>query len=70
MSWVHGKASTYTNHGCRCDACRAAHTEVCYRARMRRYSNPVPAGLHGTYNAYTNYGCRCDACRESRRVRG
>jgi hypothetical protein len=24
----HGKASTYTNHGCRCRACTAANTAV------------------------------------------
>lgn len=25
----HGKASTYTNWGCRCPACTAANTEAC-----------------------------------------
>jgi len=30
----HGRNSTYCNHGCRCDACRAANSE--YRRAWRR----------------------------------
>lgn len=32
---IHGKKSTYTNHGCRCDQCRAANTESKRRWRAR-----------------------------------
>lgn len=60
---VHGSASTYTNHRCRCVPCTAEwakkHKEWC-EARARR---GVPAHVHGTVNGYTNYRCRCGRCR-------
>jgi hypothetical protein len=31
---IHGKRSTYTNHGCHCTACRAENTA--YFRRLRR----------------------------------
>lgn len=34
---VHGRHSTYTNHGCRCDLCRAANA-----AYNRRYLEAKP----------------------------
>lgn len=68
MSWVHGTTSTYGNHGCRCDDCRAAHAMACFEARRRRAGRPVPEHVHGTDNGYTNYMCRCPDCREGHRV--
>jgi hypothetical protein len=32
----HGKPSTYTNWGCRCDRCTAANTEACAAAARTR----------------------------------
>lgn len=70
--------STYTNHGCRCDRCRAIATEAArgyaaknrdhlreYRrdARERRRGGPIPEGLAHAYYTYNEYGCRCDLCR-------
>lgn len=60
----HGNYSTYVNHKCRCDACRAAHSAW---QRQRRAQRIVEADsytlAHGTHNTYTNWGCRCDDCR-------
>lgn len=42
---VHGKASTYRHHGCRCDACRAANTA---HARQYRKANPARAARAST----------------------
>lgn len=60
----HGNASTYTNHKCRCDACRAAHAE--YRRAHPGWSmkGKTPP-KHGVASAYTNYGCRCELCRQA-----
>ena len=68
---THGTTSAYTNHGCRCGECRAAHAaqqreyyaanreRIAERRREAVASGSVP---HGTYSAYTS-GCRCDQCR-------
>lgn len=45
MKAVHGKASTYQHHGCRCDACRAANTAY---ARRYRKANPQRAARAST----------------------
>jgi len=57
---VHGKISTYTQHGCRCDECRKAHT---------MWKKLYDCGLiqkrerkHGTISKY-NAGCRCQICK-------
>lgn len=46
----HGTASTYTNHGCRCDLCRSAYSlyQADYKARRRvnggkRLTQPITA---------------------------
>jgi hypothetical protein len=65
----HGTSGGYYNHGCRCDNCRAAASEMARAARLRRMEN-TRLGLidvpHGSDNAYKNYGCRCDECRAAR----
>lgn len=33
---VHGRASSYNNHGCRCDECKAAWTAY-MRPRIKKY---------------------------------
>jgi hypothetical protein len=67
---VHGTASTYRSvfYGCRCKACRAAHTERKRqeRAVLRARQADAP---HGTSTAYSNWGCRCDACKAAYRIR-
>ena len=57
----HGTLGGYTNHRCRCDACRAANARHFREAKARR-SREIPAHVHGTPNGYGNYKCRCAAC--------
>ena len=71
----HGTHSRYSNHGCRCEECRAANTRynLAYRHRTGR-SLPMDEYLsqrradaearhnHGTETRY-QLGCRCDKCR-------
>lgn len=59
----HGTPGGYTNHGCRCDDCRAALRDYQRRRRKQRIESPTPDRVHGTVNGYGNYGCRCDRCR-------
>lgn len=61
----HGTHSEYTNHGCRCGACTAAHNATVKKERTDRTSKPTPAYVHGTINGYNNHGCRCGACRDA-----
>jgi hypothetical protein len=63
----HGSASTYGNHGCRCQPCRDAHAEVTRARRARRAELLARYGAtieHGA-SAYLNWGCRCDVCAAS-----
>jgi hypothetical protein len=59
----HGTERAYKT-GCRCDACRAANTEACYRRHMRMVNKGLSDGdpRHGTHGGYTNWGCRCPDC--------
>lgn len=72
----HGSASTYRNHGCRCELCKKAWAAFIAARRAIRFAAPLPVGRrHGEYTTYTNYGCRCALCRKamvavSRRRRG
>lgn len=59
----HGTSGGYTNHSCRCDACKKAWATMVKDMRLRRKSAPTPDHVHGTENGYGNYGCRCDDCR-------
>lgn len=60
--WVHGSYSTYSNHKCRCDECRAAWAAFCADQKAKRQAGETPSHVHGTENGYGNYGCRCEAC--------
>lgn len=60
----HG-ASGYSNWGCRCDVCTAAHSAKMRRARQVRIQKMLagdPAVPHGTASGYVSWGCRCDPC--------
>lgn len=64
----HGKPSSYTNLGCRCDECLAAASGARARwvaAMGDRHFDEVP---HGTPTGYRNWGCRCDRCTNARRI--
>ncbi|SEF34351.1 hypothetical protein SAMN05421837_107333 [Amycolatopsis pretoriensis] len=73
----HGNASTYVNHGCRCQWCTAANTERGREQRRVRFASrrivdgvlvaPVPQHRHGIANTYTNWGCRCAPCAGAHR---
>jgi hypothetical protein len=60
----HGLTSSYTNHGCRCEQCRAAWAEYCRNRRQER-SLPTDDPRHGKDSTYQNYGCRCRQCSEA-----
>ncbi len=73
----HGKASTYTNHGCRCDLCREAsrtyppHLAATVRYRRKLGQQPRKIGItyeHGTRYGYIRGGCRCPGCTEAMRL--
>jgi hypothetical protein len=68
---LHGVASTYANHVCRCDRCIAAH-----RVHMRQHLPSrhlvngrlvavVPPERHGHTSTYAYWGCRCEACTKA-----
>jgi len=61
-------ASTYVNHGCRCDVCRESHAAAVNRRRKERKAQTARLGLpsyvqHGV-SAYANWGCHCVVCRD------
>lgn len=62
---IHGKFSTYTRGGCRCDDCRDAARLYARDIRRRRRSGELPEGMHGTGDGYRNWSCRCDLCRKA-----
>jgi len=69
----HGRASTYTNWGCRCQPCTEAQTSTFEATRRERFKRRqlvngrlVATGnvQHGLATTYVNWGCRCpDCCR-------
>lgn len=59
---THGTVVSYQRRGCRCDECRAAHTERAQRARLSRQARNADAP-HGTASGYDNWKCRCATCR-------
>lgn len=58
----HGTTTAYVNDGCRCAACRAAHSRACTAAKRRRLAATIPDDRHGVYSTYSNHGCRCPKC--------
>ena len=64
----HGLYSSYQNHGCRCDLCRAANAEHKLRRRIER-SLPPDDPRHGKETTYLNYACRCDPCTAAKAER-
>lgn len=64
----HGTAGGYTNHRCRCQACRAANAKEHQEASRRRSERPIPDHVHGSMNGYRNYRCGCEKCLEAKRI--
>jgi alcohol dehydrogenase class IV len=57
--------STYTNHKCRCDECRAANADYMKRRRAERVSllaQGLVDPVHGKATTYANYRCHCGPC--------
>ncbi len=50
MNAIHGRRGTYTNHGCRCEECRAAHNHYwqAWRAgrRLRAFVDATECAEH------------------------
>lgn len=59
----HGKVGTYSNHRCRCAACRKANSDQQRRLKAR-YAAEGGRGVHGSDYRYRT-GCRCDDCRRA-----
>jgi hypothetical protein len=62
----HGKPTSYTAGGCRCDACRTA----AMAHRKQRRAERLAAGdfTHGTRIGY-HMGCRCTLCKQEAKKR-
>ncbi len=68
--------STYSNHGCRCVACTAAHTREQRRRRGERRAARLASeaagrvhiveGITHGESGYGYWGCRCETCRTVR----
>lgn len=59
------KTGQLYNYGCRCDPCRDAHRERCYKRKNERAklleADPTIV-RHGMVSTYRNWCCRCPAC--------
>lgn len=66
-----GSGGGYTNHGCRCDACKQANTVRYARRRKEREQEAknMDDPRHGTPSFYANWGCRCERCRAASRAK-
>ena len=61
----HGTTNMYSNHKCRCDACKRANNLACARRKRANVGLELPEGMaHGNKNSYQR-GCRCDLCRRA-----
>lgn len=68
---THGQYSTYVDHNCRCDECRAAFAAYIAKRKAERALGIAGNTKQGgrsepeIHNAatYTNWRCRCDQCR-------
>src|SRR4051812_6152575 len=64
--WECGSHSTYNNHGCRGDACRAANVAFNKQQRESRHERMMAGEIsptHGKESTYFNYLCRCTPCK-------
>lgn len=84
MPFLHGLATTYNNHGCRCPECTKASTAAQYAWRHRTgftkltreeylaQAKTIFPIKHGTESGYTRCrkeeGGACAECREAARV--
>ncbi len=58
----------YTNHGCRCDECRAgfaAYTKKRNREREALLLADPTLAPHGVPSTYGNWRCRCRPCTDA-----
>jgi hypothetical protein len=63
-----GTVNGYSNHKCRCNACREAWADYFIRVRDERAARGSLRAdgtepPHGDDNTYGNYRCRCTPCR-------
>lgn len=60
----HGKIGTYTNHACRCEACKVVGSASSRARRKKMFGTPpITHGITG----YVTHGCRCNVCSLARR---
>jgi hypothetical protein len=67
----HGVVGSYTNHRCRCEACRRANSEYQAQRKAGRQAQLMAdpsLAQHGVATTYSNWGCRCDTCTQAWRV--
>ena len=57
----HGRITTYTNYGCRCNPCKKAATDYAKQYRENRQPIGPDDPRHGTRTGYGT-GCRCEDC--------
>jgi hypothetical protein len=62
----HGTSNGYINLGCRCAACRRAHTVAQRHFYQNRRARLAGTDVeHGSASTYFNWGCRCRPCTDS-----
>lgn len=62
----HGWYGTYTNHSCRCTACREAWSR--HMIEYRGKPTNTKRLTHGSDSSY-GAGCRCEECKKAHRSR-
>lgn len=69
VGWRHGTCGGYTNHGCRCDDCRAAFADWMRGYRERRFGGKtcVTTGCERSPALRHGNGL-CDACHRASRA--
>jgi hypothetical protein len=64
----HGTIGGYTNHCCRCRACRDVWADYCADlrdVREDRLAKEPSLIKHGTTSSYDNWKCRCRPCKDA-----